>query len=298
MRLGTVVEVGSDAFADQIETAAGLGAVEARLRVAWSSLQPRPGALAGGPVEAVVEACSFARRHGLQPWIDLLRGPAPSLPPWFDDEGGFGDGRLAARAWPRFVDTFAEAVGDHVAGWVPFEAPFALAASLVPADPRRHGEVVDTLVTAWRDAWRVLRGGPPVATLVDLAPSPRPVDAGPQAAAAARRLDQLRWGVWLNALTTGRLVIPGRADREVADLAGACDVLGVGIDLRGGPCDVEALLHRALETGPERPLALTLRLAGRHPEELAEAVQRLRGDVAVFATDVGLAALTLEPLAG
>src|SRR4029450_12716552 len=84
----------------------------------------------------------------------------------------------------------------------------------VPAAPRRHGEVLDTLVVAWRDAWRLLRGGPPVETAIGVK-TVRPADETIQAAEAARRQDHLRWHLWLQALRDGTISIPGRADREL-----------------------------------------------------------------------------------
>ena len=55
----------------------------------------------------------------------------------------------------------------------------------------------------------------------------RPADQTVQAAEAARRQEHLRWNLWLDALHDGTISIPGRADRELADLAGSCDVLGI-----------------------------------------------------------------------
>ena len=85
----------------------------------------------------------------------------------------------------------------------------------------------------------------------------RPADESPAAAEAASRIDQLRWGVWLDGLREGTFAIPGRAERELADLAGACDIVGLAIR-----DDAETVLYRAAEQGPERPLALTFRPPG------------------------------------
>ena len=105
-----------------------------------------------------------------------------------------------------------------------------------------------------RDAWRILRGGPPVATAIGVK-TVRPVDQTIQAAEAARRQDHLRWDLWLQGLHDGTISIPGRADRELADLAGSCDVLGIVV------ADVDESLGAVLRTaemGPDRPLAITL----------------------------------------
>ena len=176
------------------------------------------------------------------------------VPQWFDNDGGFGDPRFAGHWWPRWVEGVSERFGDAVAGWVPFDNPLAFANRLIPDDPRRHGEMLDTLVVAWRDAWRILRGGPPVATAIGVK-TVRPADQTIQAAEASRREDHLRWNLWLDGLHDGTISIPGRADRELADLAGACDVLGIVV------ADVDESLGAVLRTaemGPDRPLAITL----------------------------------------
>ncbi len=149
-----------------------------------------------------------------------------AVPTWFDNDGGFTDARFAGHWWPRWVEGASERFGDSVAGWVPLDNPLAYANRVIPDDPRRHGEVLDTLVVAWRDAWRLLRGGPPVVTAIGVK-TVRPVDQTVQAAEEARRQDQLRWYLWLQGLHDGTISIPGRADRDLPDLAGACDVLGL-----------------------------------------------------------------------
>jgi len=121
------------------------------------------------------------------------------VPQWFDNEGGFGDAKFAGHWWPRWVEACAESFGDDIGGWVPIEHPLAVANRMFPKDPRRHGDVLDTLVSAWRDAWRVLRGGPPVITAFGLE-IVRPVDQTIPAEHAAKRMDTIRFRLWLQGL--------------------------------------------------------------------------------------------------
>jgi hypothetical protein len=271
---------------DDLAFAAELGLQHVRLDVPWTAAQPRPGGFDGDVFEGLHAAAIEARTLGIGTWFRLLQ---PDVPKWFDNDGGFTDERTAGHWWPRWVELVAEQLGEVAAGWVPFEAPYAMAARLVPDNPRRHGELMHTLVVAWRDAWRVLRVGPPVATSLDVAVE-RPLDESPDAAREAKRRDQLRWGVWLDGLGDGMVRIPGRADRELPDLAGACSVVGLAV--RGG---VEAALQRAAEQGPERPLALTYRPVGDTDAQRSTDIAAMWRDVREVATEVEVRSVTLTP---
>ncbi|MDO9174145.1 MAG: family 1 glycosylhydrolase, partial [Actinomycetota bacterium] len=165
-------------LADDLAFAAELGLQQVRLDVPWALAQPKPGGFDGDVFEQLHSAAADARGMGIATWFRLLQ---PEVPKWFDNDGGFTDDRTAGHWWPRWVELVAERLGDVAAGWVPFEAPYAMSMRLVPDDPRRHGELMHTLVVAWRDAWRVLRVGPPVATSLDVAVE-RPSDPSPDAA--------------------------------------------------------------------------------------------------------------------
>ena len=71
----------------------------------------------------------------------------------------------------------------------------------------------------------------------------------------------------MRALRDGTITIPGRADRELADLAGSCDVLGIATS---DAHDLEPLLHRTADMGPDRPLAVTFRPTGADIDARAE----------------------------
>lgn len=271
---------------------AGLGMLEVRITLDWAWLQPRPGRLRGEAVEWYLGMLQAARSRGVALHLTLAERVTPT---WFDNDGGFTDARLTGHWWPRWVEAASEAFGDALiacgGGWVPFDNPLGLANRLVPDDARRHGELLDTLVVAWRDSWRILRGAAPVITAFGLT-TVRPVDQTVQATEAARRIDHLRWQLWLRGLRDGTISIPGRADRELADLDGACDVLGIVV-----PEADEALgaVHRAAELGPDRPLALTLITPIGQDHDRLVAVQRFRTAAAEAAEGTPLVAVHLSP---
>lgn len=274
---------------DDLEFAAQIGLQQVRIDVPWARCQPREASLAEGEFETLIDLAVAARAAGLAPWFRLLQ---VDVPRWFDNEGGFTDDRAAGKWWPRWVEAVAERLGTVAAGWVPFEAPFAIANRLQPTDARRHGDVTHALVVAWRDAWRVLggAGGPPVATSIDVAVE-RPTDPSEAALQEARRRDHLRWHTWLGGLHDGIVRIPGRADRPLDDLAGACDIVGLAV--RTG---VEAALYRAAELAPPRPLAVTYRPTGSTDTEQADATATMWREVRRAAGDLRIVAVTAATL--
>lgn len=290
--VGAVVGGRDAALHDDVDTAVGLGLGHVRLTVSWADAQPRAGAVSGAIVERVLGAARTLRGRGVPVWLCLL---SPAVPHWFDDEGGFTDERTAGHWWPRWVEAAADAFGDEVDGWVPFEAPFAMVQRLVPSDARKQGEVFHTLVVAWRDAWRLLQGPVPVATSLDVRTVRIPSD-DPVAADWARREDHLRWRLWFRCLSDGVVSIPGRADREVPGLAGACDQLGIAVS-SPGVGDLEALLHRTVDQGARRPVALTYRPLGPDLDARAEAVHDTLALLRAMETSLPLPRVTFTDLA-
>lgn len=252
LRRGAHIALDESRLVDDLGQAIDDGCTLIRFDLPWAIVQRSPGNVDGATVELARRAAQMISDAGAQPWVRLLQRDVPT---WFDNDGGFADQRTAAMAWPRWVETAAEAIGDVVAGWVPFEAPWAMTVRLAPGDARRQGEIAAHLLVAWRDAWRVLGGGGPlVATSIDVAVV-RPSDPADQRSIdAAGREDHLRWDTWMSALSRGVVDVPGRAVGTLADLAGACDVLGIAATTQ-----IETVLHRAAEMGPPRPLALTYR---------------------------------------
>jgi len=273
---------------EDISLLAELGAKQIRIGVDWSWMQPTAGAVNGDAAEFYLGLAQTASRAGVPLQFTLLEREVPN---WFDNEGGFADARWAGHWWPRWVELCAETFGDGIGGWVPIEHPLGVANRLFPDDPRRHGDVLDTLVTAWRDAWRILRGGPPVITAFGLE-IVRPVDQTKPGQDAAHRLDQIRFRLWLQGLRDGTVSIPGRADRELADLAGACDVLGLIVRHER---DTLGLLHRAGEQSLERPMAVTLMLPAGTDADRESVVERFVQETAEAATGLPLISVSLNP---
>jgi len=262
-------------FADDLVALRAAGITDLRLGVDWARLQPRSGMggdLNGEWLEFYSDVLTAAQRADVRVWVTLLER---TVPQWFDDERGFTDPKTADRHWPRFVEAVAEALGDRVAGWFPIDDPIGYASRREPNDAAKHGELVDTMVVAWRNAWRVLAGGPPVATSLGIR-MVRPVDDTVPAAQAARREEHLRFTTFLRGLRDGNVVNPGRADRELADLAGAVNVIGVKIradlatdtaiddeSLRRWQERATTLLHRVAEFGHDAPLVVSSFRASR-----------------------------------
>jgi hypothetical protein len=275
-------------FHEDLALLGTLGAKAVRITLDWPWLQPKAGEVNGDAVEWYSGVLQQARSIGVELHLTLLER---AVPRWFDNDGGFADQRWAGHWWPRWVEAASEAFGDLAGGWVPIDNPLAVANRIIPDDPRRHGEVLDTLVVAWRDAWRILRGGPPVATAIAVK-TVRPADQTIQSAEAARRQDHLRWRLWLQGLHDGTISIPGRADRELADLAGACDVIGIIV------ADVDETLGavlRAAEMGPDRPLAITLITPSGNDANRVTVVERYETACGEAAEGAPLQSMALSP---
>jgi beta-glucosidase len=221
---------------------AGLGLTHHRLGLDWARLEPAPGRVDGAAVEHYRAVLRAGRDAGLQVWAGLHH---VTLPGWFVDAGGFADDQ-ARYLWARHVDRMADLFGDEVAGWVPIVEPTAYATNGFlqgghppgRTDPESFAGALRGVWLAWRDAWRLLRGGPPVCTVWNLSP----VYAADQTVPArqwARLTDDVLWGVAVGAIRDGVLAIPGRAEEEVPDLQGSADLIGFsfesahGVDGRG-----------------------------------------------------------------
>jgi hypothetical protein len=210
----------------------------------------------------------------MQVWFRLLQ---PRLPHWFDDEGGLSDERATSTHWPRWVEQAAEHLGAFADGWVPFEAPYAMAHRLEPDDARRHATLVHHLMVAWRDAWRILHGPAPLVASIDLA-------------TLASESGSTRGGMWVGAFRDGRMRIPGRVERRLDQLAGSCDILGLALRT-----DVEATLYRIADVSG-LPLALTYRPLGNSDAERAHHLATVHAQVDRAAEEVRLRAVLTTAL--
>jgi beta-glucosidase len=306
-------------YDDDLALLAELGLSEVRIAFPWHLLQPAPGRVDDDVRELMAGVLTSAEAHGLSVWATLFDGVPPR---WFVSEGGFSDERNAGTWWPRWVEWVAETFGDRVAGWCPLHDPvghveaayrWGTTQSGTP-DFDRHARALQSTIVAHRDAYRILQGSAPVATSLAVALI-RPTDETAPAAREARYRDHLVWDLWLRALRDGVVAVPDRPERNVQDLAGACDLLGVALerdlgddvlqttDDDGRPIEripvervdeamrrweerVEAMLHRAAEEGPDVPLvvsSLRMRWQGdadrtRLIEAAGRALQRVIGD--------------------
>jgi beta-glucosidase len=216
---------------DELLLLADRGLTHVRLDLDWTSVVPSGGRVDGGALDEIVQTVEAVRGGGLQVWAVLHDRP---LPGWFVDEGSFADDRNRGW-WSRWVELAADAIGDLVAGWVPLAEPVAWATDAYLAgtappfrrDAEAFSEALRGVHLAWRDAWRILRGGgSAVATCHRVGPV-HAADATVTARQQTRLVDAVLWGSWVAGLRDGILRIPGRADEEVADLAGSGDLLGI-----------------------------------------------------------------------
>ncbi len=258
MRLGAVVD---RAGPDERAALVAAGASELRITARWAQLQPRAGHWDGHVLEALATEVTEAREAGLAPWLALL---GRRVPGWFDDEGGFADAKAATRWWPRYIDGLAGHLGDAVAGWFPMVNPAGFAATAFAGrDPDVAYAGHRALVVAWRDAWRILHGGGPVAAALAVEP----------------------WNdEWPRLLRTGE---PTPTGLELDDLAGSCDLVG-GLVTIGPKTSVDQpaeLLVRLAAEGPERPLVVLVTLDGASDEERASAAEVAAGVLDAVADD-------------
>lgn len=258
-------------YAEDLQLLAQHGLLDARLPVDWATLQPKDGAWNGERAEWYRHVLDAADAAGVRIWLALLDRTA-RLPGWFLDERSFLDARATSRFWPRWVDAVIDSFGDRAAGWFPFDDPVGRAAEAAGDDEGRHQEAIANLVNAWRDSWRLLRGGPPVATSLAV--------FGP-------KVTNDWWATtWLQGFRDGQLLVPGRGERELADLQGACDIIGLRLAVDGTVPRWEGvigdLLQRAAEILPDHPLAVAqLAVNGPDADEqgvLFEAASGVIGD--------------------
>lgn len=300
-------------FADDLALLAAHGLTHHRLSIDWARIEPNDGKRDRAAIEHYRSVLLAARAAGVSVWVTLLAG---TLPGWFVDAGGLLDDRQRSRRWPRHVDELAQELGDLVHGWVTVEDPIGFAAAgwlegVRPPgrrDRKGFGLAVRAVMLAHRDAWRELRGGGPLVATAFGLPTVHTADGSVPARQLARRVDASRWGVPVSALRDGMLVIPGRADEDVVDLANSCDVVGFTYDrsvaatvdetlviyplghrqgpLGDGPWDegLPTVVHRLADELPGRPLMVMGHGVGTADDEW-------RADVVRAAVDSIAAAL-------
>jgi hypothetical protein len=226
-----------DRVAEDLALLAELGVTDVRLGVDWTWCQPMPTGFDPTATEHLGEVMAAANGLGIGVWPSLFEGPVPG---WFADEGGFSDERASGLSWPRYVEAVAERIGDEVAGWFPMLDPVGHAErgyrlGIEPPfenDPARHRRCLRNMLVAWRDSWRILRGGPPVVPALEAAVL-RAAPDDPNSRQDLTVREHLMWHLWGQALTDGIVRIPGLAEVPIQDLAAGHDAWGVlmGVDL-------------------------------------------------------------------
>ncbi len=264
-------------YAEDFELYAQYGLTHHRLSIEWARIEPEEGRRDEAAIEHYARVLTAARDAGISPWVCLHHF---TLPGWFTEigDGGFLDDRGRSYYWARHVAFVAETFGDLVFGWKPINEPGAYA-GIYPTKARRF-DVLGAILLAQRDAWRELRGGgKPVATVHDLSPNYK-VGHTVKTDRLYDAVENMMWKVWMRAEIDGVLAIPGRAEREVADLREACDLIGFSyysatgiseegtivpypVDARVGPMGyapwsegLAVVLHRLHDELPGRPLLI------------------------------------------
>lgn len=224
-------------YRDDFALYAEHGLTHHRLSLEWARLEPEAGRHDPDAVEHYRDVLGAARDAGVDVWACLHHF---TLPGWFsEDMGGFVDERSRVH-WARHVDWVGETFGDLVAGWKPINEPVAYAGAgwlLGDFPPGRRDlgefqEALEATLLAQHEAWRLLRsGGAPVATIFDLSPlhpGVRSRDPGEREAAEVTcdAFDDVIWRTWIRALRDGVLAVPGRAMREIPEMAGSFDLIG------------------------------------------------------------------------
>ncbi len=218
-------------YAEDFRLLARAGLPHHRLTLEWARIEPAEGHIDKAAVEHYQEMLAAAGDAGIQVWAGMHHF---SLPGWFLESGGFLEDRSRGRYWPRHVAFCAETFGSDVFAWTPINEPVAYAArAYVTGDhppairsPWEYGRALRGIHLAWRDAWRELRGGgPPVATVYDLSPIFASDDSR-SARNAADDLESVVWRLWTRAQRDGLLVVPGRHEEVVPDLADSADLIG------------------------------------------------------------------------
>lgn len=213
---------------------ASLGITHVRLTLEWARLEPERGRIDADAFDRYQDVLASARNAGLHVIATLHH---LTLPGWFaEDTPGFRDEKRRELDWARHVDRCAERFDDLVHMWVPIDDPvgWAVRGHLLGTrppgrrDPERAALAVEGAILANDIAWNLLRSGDtPVMAVFGV---PTIFRHGPDSEPQQRLWHDLIFGSWMSAIRDGELVIPGLTPRELPDLAGAFDVIGVSHD--------------------------------------------------------------------
>lgn len=223
---------------------AELGLRHHRLSIEWARIEPEPQQRDPAAVEHYLRIFDAAEDAGIELWVCLNHF---TLPQWFEELGGFCNPEARATHWIPHVEFIAETFGHRTFGWKPINEPMAYATGgflFGTMPPGRQGfdsfaEATVGVFEAWRDAWKILSGSAPVATIHNLSPV-LPIDDDSASRGAAQLIDSVLWRVPIRAHTEGIVVLPGRRAVSVDGLEGSADLFGfsyysaMGVRGKGG----------------------------------------------------------------
>ncbi len=216
---------------DDFELLATLGLTHVRLTLEWARLEPEPGRVDADAYDRYQDILTSARRAGLQVIATLHHG---TLPGWFaEDTTGFRDEKRRGYEWARHVDRCAERFDGLVSCWVPIDDPvgWAVRGYLLGTRPpgRRDPELAMETVAGALEANHLAQtilasGSTPVMAVFG---TPTIFGHGLDSERQRRWWHDLLFGTWIAALRDGELAVPGLAGREVPEMEGSFDLIGL-----------------------------------------------------------------------
>jgi beta-glucosidase len=264
-------------YRDDFALYAGLGLTEHRLSIEWARIEPERGARDAAAIAHYRDLLAAAHDEGVHPWVSLHHF---TLPRWFADAGGFLVEAHRTREWADHVAFMADTFGDLVAGWQPVNEAnyYASAAYRAGGWPPGHDDRTEWAIACEaihlanaEAAVRLQQTGAPVASIFGLSP----IVAHDESEATARRVHRtfdVLWRPGLGLQRDGALQVPGRADVERPDLAGAFDLLGFSYYAAIGVREGQVVLHP--DGAPVSPLGY-----GIYAEGLGLVLDRLHEEL-------------------
>jgi len=219
---------------DDFALLASLGHTKVRIGLEWARLEPEPGRIDADAFDLYQDILGSAADVGLEPIATLHHG---TLPGWFsEDTLGFRDEHSRNYFWARHVDRCAERFDGLVKCWVPIDDPVGWAirgfmlGSRPPGlkDPETTAEAIEGALRANHVAWELLKSGDtPVMAVFGV---PTIFGQGEDNDAHRRLWHDLFFTTWMSLIRDGELLIPGLTPRELPELAGSFDIIGLSHD--------------------------------------------------------------------
>jgi beta-glucosidase len=219
-------------FAEDWHLAADSGQNAIRFSIEWSRIEPSPGAFSGEALDHYREVIGLASDLGLTPVVTLHHFTNPL---WFAGGGGWAADDSVER-FERYVRRVGTALGDLMPFVNPINEPQSIVQGgyLLATDPPRMQDmdlahrVTANLIKAHAAAGQALRETTPARVGLCMAASDHvPAGHGTEQRRARDAFRHLMVGVYLDALTAGRITGLRVPDQEVPGLAGTDHFVGV-----------------------------------------------------------------------